>query len=413
MASQNTILKNIFVTKPRSHQRNDRIFGVIAILMIIFAWAIGYRLENAKVEPYLFEAMPGAANFEILSSGSYAAYADNQSKELIGYVGTGESNGYGGPLKVAVGVDLNGNAIGIAIIKHRETPAWYRKVADSDFIASLLGKSYQDQFQLGEDVDGVTSATYTSRAIAASVLKGSREIAGAQLGLPLPPEKKPKVVFGIPEITLLALYAVGYFGHQKSFKFTKQLRWVGMLVGMVVLGFMYNAPLTLSYFNKFLLGYWPQWQNNLYWYLLIGGILFVFTVENKNPYCDWFCPFGAAQDCMGAIGGAKVYSAGRYRDFLTWLRRVVVWFAIVIALLFRSPGLTSYEIFGTLFSLMGSSAQFLLLGMILIASLFIKRPWCAYLCPLRPVIDFIRMARKWTLEQWQKMIPKKINENLN
>jgi len=305
-------------------------------------------------------------------------------------------------MKVAVAVDLEGNIIGIAIIQNRETPAWFSKVLESGFIESLIGKTYQDTFKLGEDIDGVTSATYTSRAIAQSVLEGSRRIADEHLGLHIPQEPAPKIKFGIPEATLLSLFAVGYFGHQGNFKYKKQARWAGMLIGMVVLGFMYNAPLTLSQINKFLLGFWPQWQSNLYWYLLIGGILFVFTVDNKNPYCFWFCPFGAAQECMGAIGGAKAYSPGRYRNFLRWLRRGVVWFAIVVAILFRSPGITSYEIFGTLFSLLGSNSQFIVLALVLVTSLFIKRPWCTYLCPLDPVVKFIQMIRKWILEIWEK-----------
>ena len=78
----------------------------------------------------------------------------------------------------------------------------------------------------------------------------------------------------------------------------------------------------------------------------------------------------------------------------------MTWAAIVIALLLRNPGLTSYEIFGTLFSLTGSMMQFILLGIVLIAALFIRRPWCAYLCPLGPVTDLYRSFRRWGLELW-------------
>ncbi len=399
--------------KKKTKPQWERILAVVAILTFAAAWLVGYQLESGELESFLSEAMPAAAHFEKLSADTYAAYADDGADQLIGYVTIGEANGYGGPLQAAVGVDLEGNVSGLKVIKHRETPSWYRKVMESDYVSTLLGKSYQDAFQLGEDVDGVTSATYTSRAIAQAVLAGSREVAGEQLGLSLPSQAKPKIVFGVPEITLLALFGVGFIGHQGKFKYKKQLRWVAMLVGLVVLGFVYNAPLTLAYFNKLLLGFWPNWRTSLYWYLLLGGILFVFTVDNKNPYCYWFCPFGAAQECMGAVGGAKVYSPGRYRNFLMWLRRGVVWFAIVVALLFRSPGITSYEIFGTLFSFLGSNLQFILLALVLVVSLFVKRPWCTYLCPIDPVVDFIRMARKWILELWKKIKPKRRKEGLN
>lgn len=176
-----------------------------------------------------------------------------------------------------------------------------------------------------------------------------------------------------------------------------------MIVGLVVLGFIYTRPLTLSDVSKFLMGFWPQWQTNLYWYILIGGILFVFTVDNKNPYCEWFCPFGAAQECMGAIAGARAVSPGRFKLFLKWLQRGLAWLALMLALLFRNPGLTSYEVFGTFFDLEGNTLQFALLILVLVVSLFVRRPWCHYLCPLRPVTDFYRLLRNWIIESWNRI----------
>jgi NosR/NirI family transcriptional regulator, nitrous oxide reductase regulator len=385
----------------------DRFIGVIAFVTIIIAWILGANRTKGEVLPSLQVALPQANSFEILGNGIYAAYQDDPQKALIGYVAVGEATGYGGPMRVAVATDLQGNVLGLAVIDNKETPSWFQRVKDSDYIQSFLGKKYLDAFQLGSDVDGITGATYTSRAIAEAALKGSRAIAEKQLGLTVPKESPPKIQFGIPEITLIGLYVIGFFGHQQKFKFKKQIRWLSMLAGLIVLGFIYTRPLTLSDISKFLLGFWPQWQTNLYWYLLIGGILFVFTVDNKNPYCEWFCPFGAAQECMGAIGGAKPGLAGKNRSFLKWLQRGLAWLAILLALLFRNPGLTSYEVFGTLFDLKGTSLQFALLGIVLIASLFIRRPWCTYLCPLRPVTDFYRLFRKWILESWTAIRRKK------
>ena len=105
---------------------------------------------------------------------------------------------------------------------------------------------------------------------------------------------------------------------------------------------------------------------------------------------------------MGVIGGAKLTGSSKYRRLFVWLQRGLAWGAIVIALLFRNPGLSSYEVFGTLFSFTGSSILFVLLGIILVMSLFVKRPWCNYLCPLDPVYDIIRLVRGWGFELFQK-----------
>lgn len=386
-----------------NHHRLDRGLAVVALITLVAAWLIGNARSAANLEIFLPAAFPGAGRFEKTSEGVYRAYSDGSPEQMVGYVAISEGNGYGGPMTVAVGVNLQGRVVGLTIIDSKDTASWLEKVNDSKYISSLLGKSYADSFVLGEDVDGVTGATYTSRAIAEAALQGSRKIAGNELDLVLPAKADVKIQFGIPEIVLIALFATGYFGHQSRFKYTKQARWATMLIGLVVIGFIYNSPLTLASINKFLMGFWPEWQTHLYWYLLIGGILFVFTVDNKNPYCQWFCPFGAAQECLGAIGGAKIRSTGRYHHFLKWLQRGLAWFAIVVALLFRNPGITSFEIFGTLFNLTGTLVQFALLGIILVASLFIKRPWCDYLCPIHPIDEFIRLVRGWILEIWKTL----------
>ena len=381
-------------------QRRERALGIFAIATILFAAIIGTYLAEGDIFPAIQDSFPEAASFDALNGNRYAALDENGTE--LGYVSLATANGYGGPMQVAVAVDLEGNILKMSIASHKETTSWMRKVMATTFLEDLFGKHFTDEFSLGVDIDAVTGATYTSRALAEVAMEGSRDIAGNFLGFEVAESPPPEIQFGIPEITLIGLFAIGYIGHRPNFKYKKQIRWASMLIGLIVLGVIYTRPLTLSDINKFLLGFWPAWQNNLYWYLLIGGMLLVFTVDNKNPYCEWFCPFGAAQECMGLIGGAKPRSAGKSKRWLVWVQRGLAWIAIVLALLFRNPGLTSYEIFGTFFDLTGSSWQFALLGIILVASLFIHRPWCKYLCPVDPVTSLYRTFRKWILESWKK-----------
>lgn len=382
----------------------ERYLGVFAILTILIAWFIGGALKDGSVESYLEQAFPTANTFDEISSDIFAA--KNTNGQTIGYVGIGEANGYGGPLRMAVAVDLTGQVIGVALVDNKETPSYLNKVFQTDFVENMLGKTYDQSFELGNDIDGVTSATYTSTGIANAIRQASVDIAGEQLNLPVPVESRPKIVFGLPEISLIGLFIVGYLGRRKVIKKTKLLRWGTMLTGMIVLGFIFNRPLTLSKINMFLMGYFPEWHTNLYWYLLLGGILFVFTADNRNPYCEWFCPFGAVQECMGAIGGAKPRVSRNQQRIIDWVQRGMAWLAIIIALLLRNPGVTSYEIFGTIFQLNGSTISFAVLGIVLIASLFSHRFWCRALCPIRPVEGFIRLIRAWIMELWKTNVTK-------
>lgn len=384
-------------TKVAGQKKGEKAFWMLAISLIIVAWIMGFYLENSDIEPYLHQAMPSADRIEKTAHGNYATFSSGQ---LLGYICVGAGNGYGGPMNLAVAIDLQGRITGLAVVNHRETPSWFKRVRENDFFSRLIGKNYRDPFDLDQDIDAVSGATYTSRGIAEATLHGSRHLAEKNLNLSLPAQLPAKIEFGLPEIVLLALFALGLIGRHKKFRHKNQLRWLCMLTGMIVLGFIYTNPLTISLINKMLLGFWPDWHTHLYWYLLLGGILFSLTASGKNPYCDWFCPFGAAQECIGKIGGAKPYSISRYRSLLKWLHRALFLAAIIIALLYRNPGISSYEIFGTLFDLHGTLPQFFLLGLVILASLFVHRPWCRYLCPLKPLEAFIRFLKTWVKNLW-------------
>ena len=380
-------------------RRSDRILVIFALATLLIAYIAGSILQDTDFVPALKQALPEAEHFEELTENTFAAY---NGDTIIGYVAIGEAIGYSGPIQLAVALDNDGLLLGTAVVDHKETPLFFKRVSQSHFFESLVGKKYDDSFVLGQDVDRVTGATYSSQALVEAAIEASQVVAGQQLGLPISERESPAIQFGVPEITLVLLYAGAYIGHRPRFKFKKQLRWVTLLTGMIVLGFLYNIPLTIARINSLLLGFWPAWQSNLYWYMLIFGLFLIATVDNKNAYCAWFCPFGAAQECMAVIGGAKYNTPRKYRRTLLWVIRGLAWLAILLAFLFRNPGLSSYEVFGTLFDFTGSTVMFALLVIVLLVSLFVRRPWCNYLCPLDPIFSVIRLIRTWVLELWQK-----------
>jgi uncharacterized protein with FMN-binding domain len=382
-----------------SQQQIDRILAIVALVAIIVAWFIGDSRKEVELTPFLQQALPEAGRLEQVDGGYYAAWKEQPNKELMGYLAVGTAHGYGGALKMVVAVSPGGKILATVIADHKETTSFFQRVMKSDLLKSMIGKKHSDPFILEQDVDGVSGATYTSRALADAVRRGSRGITKDVLGLPTPGEAPLKIQFGFPEVFLIVLFVAAIIGSRRWFKYKKTLRWIGMLAALVVLGFIFSMPLTLIFLNKMLLGYWPQWQLHLYWYILIIGILLLLVFESKNLYCERICPFGAAQECVGVIGGAKKDLPGKFRTIMRWVQRVLALAVILVALVYSNPGIFTYEISGALFRLIGSTFLFALLGIILITALFIKRPWCNYLCPVRPVVDFIRLIRNWVLRR--------------
>jgi hypothetical protein len=370
--------------------RLKRVVVFVIPLVLIVAWVAGARRMKADVEPHLMAVVPGADALEPADNGGFAAY---RGDNLVGYARIGDAGGYGGPMRVAVGVDTDGVITGVSIVSHKETTPFFRKVMGAKAPDRFVGRSLFDPLQVGGDIDAVTGATLTSRALVESVRRGARAIGAQQLKRPVPAEPATPVRFGWPEVVLALLFAVGFAGSYARLPGKKPMRWASRLLGLVLLGFVWCIPLSLANINSLLMGYLPDWRTQLYWYLLILGALLPVILTRKHPYCNYVCPFGAAQDCLRAVGGRSVNVPGPVQKWLLWIHGILVFGAILVALYTRNPGPTSYEVYGSLFNLTGMVYQFAVLGVILILSLFVARPWCRFLCPIQAIVRYIHTVR--------------------
>lgn len=357
-------------------RKSDKFLAGFAVLTVLIAGVLGYLRESGELETELNTLFP-----ELTQEGSNA------------FVSLERAQGYGGDLVMAVLVDSLGTIRDLKILRQGETPSFLKKVIQGGLIQDLKGLSHAHSFTAGEEIDYVTGATYTSQAIVENARKGARDIAANQLGFEVQPEEEIRFSMGLPAISLVLLYVLALIGVYSRTRFKKALRWVTLFGGLIVLGFWFSVPLTLSRVNLFLLGFWPDWHEHLYWYLLVFGFFLVLLFTRKNIYCAWICPLACIQDGLGLVGGARPRFSRRFNLVLAWVQRGVAWLAIVLALYYRNPVQLNYEIFGVSLSLTGATYLFVLTGIFLIASLFIKRPWCTYLCPITPLADLLRVIR--------------------
>ncbi len=232
-----------------------RLILIFSMALAVTAWLVGYFSGGSSAVASVPDVLAGAVRIETRGSLFIGYGADGS---IVGYAASGKSQGYGGPLEMLVGLDPKGEIIGVKLISQRETPGFFRLILAKDFFKQYSGKNFRDSLQLNQDLDAVSGATVSSEGIAASARDAIRLIAQQGLNVPLPPEARP-IQFGIPEITLLGLYAAGYFGHKySSGVWKRRVRWGTLLTGMIVLGFIYTAPLTIAQIIVLLSGYWPD-----------------------------------------------------------------------------------------------------------------------------------------------------------
>jgi uncharacterized protein with FMN-binding domain len=359
-------------------------------VLATWAWA-GYRGAQRPAPdlyPFLKRAWPGAS-FEPRSGETF--FEVRRGGKVVGYATTGTASGYGGPLTVAVGATPEGRISRIGLLEYRDTSDLLK--ASRTLLGSLLGKGPTDALEVGRDVDAVTGATYSSRGIARAAREALGSIA-AETGASVRGEE-PQVLFGAPEVVLLLLLVAGAVGRNRPSLSprTRRLVRVGtLLLSLVTIGFLWSRPWTIAFPTRLLSGDWPSWRTHLYWYILLAGVLLAFNRTGKNAYCPWICPFGAAQDVMGLPGGACKRRTPSALLF-AWMKRALLWLAVLLGLLYRAPGAASYEVFASFFRLSGTGYQFAILALVVVAAAFVNRPFCTWVCPVDTTEQVARSVR--------------------
>ena len=386
--------------KKNGLNRNKKTLSIVLVILVFISLCLAYytglKITQDNNTQLISAKYPGLQELRTISNELFMNTI-GESK----YFSIGESIGYGGPIKIIVITDSTGAILQADVLDHKETDSYLKKVLKNHYFDQFTNKSYQD-FSFIKSLDGISGATKTCDGIKNSVYFSLSNISSTIFEIDIPALEKPDLMFGLPELILIILFIIGILTRANIIKFRKTIRWISLITGLIVFGFIYSTPLTIGKLNTFLLGYQSYWQENVFWYILIFGIILLLLFTNKNAYCFWFCPFGAAQDCLGEIGKAKPLNFTGKRKIMKSLPGLLSWIVIVSTLIFRNPGATSYEIFGAFFNITGSTILFILLSIVLILSLFVQRPWCNYLCPVSPVFNYIGKVRNLILEPWRK-----------
>ena len=132
------------------------------------------QLKEQKVADAIAAVLPGEA-VETDNYTDATGLVQKVWQSDAGYAVQVAPAGFGGTITMMVGVDFNGNVLGIDIVSHTETAG----LGDTAAADNAKGQAFREQFagQSGElavskdggTIDAITSATITSRAVTAGV----------------------------------------------------------------------------------------------------------------------------------------------------------------------------------------------------------------------------------------------------
>ncbi len=139
---------------------------------------------RAAVDTALIEVLPAADSFTEQTSeaeGVDGFYVGMKDGAVVGYGVQVAPAGYGGPITMIVGVNADGTAAGVSIVKMSETPGLGTKCTTPEFLGRFVGKTAGlVSGKGGNAVDTVTGATVTSNAMTngvATALAGAADYA--------------------------------------------------------------------------------------------------------------------------------------------------------------------------------------------------------------------------------------------
>ena len=105
------------------------------------------------------------------------------AETLIGYAFVSadthpEPSGYSAEIDSLIGMDLDGNIIGLRVIYYKESlrHTWGDFFSYDGYEEQFLGKRAEQRFQIGNDIDGIVKATISSKAMARGVRQSIRAV---------------------------------------------------------------------------------------------------------------------------------------------------------------------------------------------------------------------------------------------
>ncbi len=393
------------------------------ILNYLIVVALVYIIVNAQLSASVSKSESASPKFDLNISledvNKYYEEADSISLEDVNFyyvfndgkiIGTvmntspysDEIYGYNSVTPLNIYLDSCDKIVEVEMCENRESRGYINNVVESGFLDSWDGLTVEEAAK--HHVDAVSGSTFSSTAMAQSL----------QTRMSLLSQQKARLYswdwsLFIRQVCVLIVTVLAticfFMPKPKKFKNSESwglgdlvtLRRIILLLSIAILGFWTNSLLSLSLFCNWLTnGVSLAIQLPL---LIIAALSIILPlVTKKSFYCQYLCPFGAAQEFVGLIKAkdesqkSSSIKANIYKVFSV-LRKVTLLSLLIIFALGVGLDLSVVEPFPIFnYQSIGFGVA-IFAAVILILSIFVKKPWCNYLCPTGTLLESFRNLR--------------------
>ena len=348
-----------------------RLLSLVVVMLVLSAAAIlrdgrifGHDLRQTHAA--VVSVAQGSDTLSVQPDGTFVVNTRVLAKDV---------QGYGGPVPLKIHIDKDGRLTAIEAEPNAESPSFFDHA--KELFSRWQGKTIDEA--MAEDVDAVSGATFSSKAIIRNVQRGlayakQRSQWGEDGSVGALETSAPPIV---------ALIAVLLGAVVPLFTNNRRLHLVQLVVNVVVLGLWTGTFVSYTLFLRlFAGGVSLSAIGTLAAPLLMLIVALLYPLAGRSGhYCAHVCPFGSAQELAGKLSRRKLRITPRVLRVLTALRNLLWGVLMALLLTGTCTAWIDYELF-TAFIYSSASVWVIVLAVLfLVLSVWVPRPYCRFVCP--------------------------------
>lgn len=370
-----------------------RIFRISAVIMaFVSAFFVLHKPAEPKTDDCSLDKDAAKQIFKTAETfketGSECVFnVSDASGKMLGrvlYAKPDETSvaGFGGNLRVVVGISPDGKIAGVELGENYESYGFIERVRSEGFFKKWNGLSVEEAAKT--DVDTVSGATMSTTAIKSMVALNLSKYSGMEIARDQQDATPLWLKIAVFVILTYSLFA--FFFPQKTAKF----RIFHLVILAVILGFISGSALSFESFKNWII----SGNIALIPLVILCAALIIPIVSGKNFYCSFVCPFGAMQELLGRIPLPKKSFSPKFMKRVLVFKTVLL-VAIYVMMIFRIvEDLNVFEPFSAFKFDAAPISSLVIAALFLVISLFINRPWCRLFCPTGTLLSMFAKKDK-------------------
>lgn len=339
--------------------------------------------EKTKIFPELVADY----NYYLLDSikDSYTLFNSNDEQlatVIFSFPYCDSIKGFGDNIPLAIVFNSNDEVEQIYFFPNNETKSWLNMLEKDGFFETWNSLSAEKALDL--EVNAVSGATYSSKAII--------QIVKHRLSLYTDSSSSDFSSNWVNVLGLILSFVVLIFAIISFFKpkYGRKFRIYLLIASVGILGFWQGKFLSLALFHYWLLNGFNIWEQIFLFTVLILAVILP-LITNKSFYCQYLCPYGAAQELVSKLNKKKKINLGnKITKYLKYVKFAYLFVIFLLIVLSVDVVLEDFEPFSA-FKFQFASLTVLILSVVmLVLSAFINKAWCRYFCPTGAILSLFR-----------------------